>query len=79
MPGSKSMVLFTSRPLSSAVLAFLLLLLGLVIVSDLVPTSPNRKYVPGHEWVLAAASWALALFFGYCAAKGRNRKLRERG
>ena len=77
MPNFKSVALFSSRPLSSAVLALLLLVMGVVMLSGLVPISPNRKYFPGHEWLLAAVCWVLALFFGYCAAKGRNLKLRE--
>jgi uncharacterized protein (DUF486 family) len=64
--------LFSARPVASAVLAVLLLALGLLIVSDLVPTSPHRRYFPGHEWLLAIVSWGLALFIGYCAVKGRR-------
>ena len=78
MPISKSVALFAARPLSSAVLALLLLSMGLIMVSGLVPASPSRKYLPGHEWLLSAVCWALALFFGYCAAKGRSLKLRDR-
>lgn len=79
MPVSKSMVLFSSRPLASAVLAVLLLAMGLVFVSGLVPTSPNRKYFPGHEWLLAIVCFTLAMFIGYCAAKGRKPKRQEEG
>lgn len=74
MPGSKSVALFAARPLSSAVLALLFLSMGLIMVTGLVPMSANRKYFPGHEWLFAAACCALALFFGYCAAKGRSLK-----
>jgi hypothetical protein len=77
MSSSRSVALFASRPLSSAVLALLLVLLGLVIVSGLVPASPNRKYFPGHDWLLASVCWAVAAFFGYCAAKGRHLKRRK--
>ncbi|MEO6659939.1 MAG: hypothetical protein ABIN44_06405 [Burkholderiaceae bacterium] len=78
MPGSNSVALFSSRPLSSVVLAALLLVMGLVFVSGVVPLSPKRPYFPGHEWLLAIVCWALAVFFGYCAAKGRKpRKGRE--
>ena len=54
MPDPKSVALFSSRALSSAVLAFLLLVMGPIIVSGLVPASPNHKYFPGHEGLLAA-------------------------
>jgi hypothetical protein len=79
MRSSKSVVLFSSRPLASAVLAVLLVAIGLIFVSGLVPTSPNHKYFPGHEWLLAIVCWALALFIGYCAAKGRKPERQEEG
>jgi bacteriorhodopsin len=78
MSNSKSIKLFSARPRSSAVLAVLLLIMGLVFFSGLVPTSPNHKYFPGHEWFMAIACWALAMFFSYCAAKGRKPKRQER-
>ena len=74
MNSSRAVAMFSSRPRASMVLAVLLLVLGLMIVSGLVPTPPNRQYFPGHEWLLAIVSWALALFFGYCAARGRKHK-----
>jgi hypothetical protein len=77
MPSSKSVAPFSSRPLASAVLAVLLLVMGLVFVSGLVPTSPNRKYFLGYEWLLATVCWVLALFFGYFAANGRRPKPHE--
>lgn len=77
MQSSKSVALFSSRPLASAVLAVLFLIVGLAFVSGLVPTSPNHKYFPGHEWLLAIVCWALALFVGYCAVKGREPKQLE--
>jgi hypothetical protein len=77
MSSSRSVALFASRPWSSAVLALLFVVIGLVVVSGLVPESPNRKYFPGHEWLLASVCWILALFFGYCAARGRALKLRK--
>lgn len=79
MPSSKSVVLFSSRPLASTVLAVLLLAMGLLFVSGLMPTSSNRKYFPGHEWLLAILCWALAMFIGYCAAKGRKPRRQEEG
>lgn len=68
-----SIALFSARPRSSAVLAVLLLVLGLVCVSGLVPLSPNRRYFPGHAWLLASVCWVLAGFLGWCAARGRHR------
>lgn len=68
---------FTGRPRSSAVLALLLVLLGAVFVSGLVPTSPNRPYFAGHAWLLASACWVLAGFFAYCAMKSRSSSSSE--
>ena len=79
MSSPKSVVLFSSRPRASAVLAVLFLAMGLVFVSGLVPTSPNRKHFPGHELLLAIVCWALAVFIGHCAAKGRKPKRHEEG
>lgn len=62
--------LFTARPLSSLVLALLLVLLGVVAVSGLVPASGNRTYFSGHEWLLAAVCWLMSAFFTFCAIKG---------
>lgn len=77
MPGSKLLTLFSSRPFSSAVLAALLLVLGLLFASGLVPTSSNRKYFTGHEWLLAMVCWVMSSFFGYCSAKGYKARLHK--
>lgn len=61
---------FVDRPRSSAVLALLLVVMGIIFVSGLLPVSLNRKYFAGHEWLLASLCWALALAFGYCAFRG---------
>ncbi|MGA7750315.1 MAG: hypothetical protein WCA63_09220 [Gallionella sp.] len=65
-----SLKLFADRPRSSALLALLCVVLGVVFISGLVPLSPNRRYFPDHEWLLAALCWALAALFGYCATIG---------
>ena len=70
MSFSSSLELFVSRPRSSAVLALLMVLLGVILVSGLVPPSPNRRYFPGHEWLLASLCWALAVLFAVCAFRG---------
>ena len=61
---------FVDRPRSSAALALLLVVMGIISISGLLPVSPNRKYFAGHEWLLASLCWALALTFGYCAFRG---------
>lgn len=61
---------FVERPWLSALLAVLMLLLGLLFVNGGIPRSPNRWYVPGHEWIMASVSWGLALFWGSCARLG---------
>ena len=70
MPHPNSPEPFIAQPRSSALLASLLVLMGVAFVSGIVPTSPNHTYFPGHEWVIAAGCWILALFFAYCAMKG---------
>ena len=65
-----SLELFVARPRSSAVLALLFIVLGIVSISGLVPLSTNRRYFPAHEWLLASLSWVLAVLFGYCALIG---------
>ena len=54
---SNTLDLFTARPLSSLVLALLLVLLGVVAVSGLVPASDSRRYFAGHKWLLATVCW----------------------
>lgn len=65
-----SLELFVTRPRSSAVLAILCVVLGIVSISGLVPLSPNRWYFPGHEWLMATLGGVLAFIFGSCAFKG---------
>jgi VIT1/CCC1 family predicted Fe2+/Mn2+ transporter len=67
---------FAARPWLSAVLALLSLTLGAVAISGLVPLSPYRWYFPGHAWLLAAATFALAAFFGYWAYTGMKSQSR---
>ncbi len=67
---SKTLDLFTSRPLSSLVLALLMVLLGVVAVSGIVPASDIRRYFAGHEWLLAAVCWLMAAIFTFSAIKG---------
>ena len=71
-----SLELFVDRPRSSAVLALILVVMGLVSISGFVPLSPNRWYFAGHVWLLASLCWALAAFFGYCAITGLKSRLR---
>ena len=71
-----SLELFVARPRSTAVLALLFIVLGIVFISGLVPLSPNRRYFPGHEWILALLSWALAVLFGTCALIGKKSRPR---
>jgi hypothetical protein len=71
-----SLELFVDRPRSSAVLALILVVMGLVSISGLVPLSPNRRYFAGHEWLLALLCWVLAVLFGYCGITGLKSRLR---
>ena len=70
--------MFIERPRSTAVLATLFVVLGVVSASGLIPLSENRRYFPGHEWLLAGLCWACAVVLAYCAGIGLNsRALRE--
>ena len=62
--------LFSRRPIPTALLAIVVAGLGFVFVSGWVPASANRRYFSGHEWLMAAACWGLALFFAYCCYRG---------
>jgi hypothetical protein len=67
---SNTLNLFTARPLSSLVLALLMVLLGVVAVSGIIPASGSRRYFAGHEWLLAAVCWLIAALFTFSAIKG---------
>ena len=62
--------LFSRRPFLTALLAIVVAGLGFVFVSGWIPDSSNRRYFPGHQWLMAAGCWSLALFFGYCCYRG---------
>jgi len=75
-----SLKVFVAKPWSSAALALLCLVIGIVSIRGLVPLSPDRSYFPGHQWVLALLSWLLVVLFACCAAKGfkmRSRPARD--
>lgn len=57
--------LFSQRPIATALLALVVAGLGFVFVSGWVQDFPNRRYFPGHEWLIATGCWGLALFFAY--------------
>lgn len=65
-----SLGVFVERPRRTALLALLLVVLGVISISGLVPLSANRQYFPGHAWLLAGLCWAVAISLGYCAAIG---------
>jgi hypothetical protein len=69
---------FAARPGLSAVLAALIVLLGVLLVSGRVPVSPNRHSVAGQGWILALGCGVLAAFFANCARLGFGRRGRER-
>jgi hypothetical protein len=55
----------------------LLVVLGAVATSGLVPASSSRTYFVGHEWLLAAVCWLMAAFFTFCAIKGWRLSARK--
>ena len=74
MKAHPAIELFAARPRSTAVLAALLVCLGAVALSGWIPTSPNHRYFPGHEWFLASLCWVLAVVFAHCARVGLRRQ-----
>lgn len=62
--------LFSAAPRTSCLLALFFIVLGVIAISGVLPVSENRKYFPGHDWVLALISWGTAVFFGYCGFMG---------
>ena len=63
---------FSARPTSSLVLAIVMLVIGGVFISGLLPTS--QKYIAGHDWYMAALCGAGAVFFIYCAVLGIRQR-----
>ena len=68
---------FAARPWSSLVLALLMLCLGALVLSGWIPSSPNRRYFPGHEWVLASLCGVVGLFFAHCARVGLGKQKQQ--
>ena len=65
----------SSQPWGSLVLAVLTLLAGGLFASGWLP--PAKKYLPGHDWVMAAVCVLLALLFTYCAVVGFRKRSNE--
>ena len=74
-----SLDLFKSKPRSSVALAALCLILGILNLSDWIPSSPNRPFQHEFGWVMTVLSLALAGLFAYCAVVGFRRLRRSRG
>jgi hypothetical protein len=68
---------FAARPWLSAVLAGLVILLGILSVSGWVPVSPNRRFIADHAWVMGLGCAALAVYFANCARIGFGRRRGE--
>jgi Na+/melibiose symporter-like transporter len=63
---------FCARPWASLCLAVLVLAIGALFVSGLLPKS--QKYVAGHEWYMGAVCFAGAAFFTYCCLRGIRQR-----
>jgi len=59
---------FSARPWASLFLAVLVLAIGALFVSGLLPRS--QKYVSGHETYMGVLCFAGAAFFTYCCIRG---------
>jgi uncharacterized membrane protein YphA (DoxX/SURF4 family) len=65
---------FVAHPKSSTVLAVLLIVIVIAFVSGWFSDSPNRRYFPGHYWLMAGLSWLVAFFFLANAFLGFKQK-----
>jgi len=63
---------FSARPWASLLLAVLMLAIGALFVSGLLPKS--QKYIADHEWYMGALCLAGAAFFAYCAVLGIRQR-----
>jgi uncharacterized membrane protein YdfJ with MMPL/SSD domain len=63
---------FSARPWASLLLAVLVLAIGALFLSGLLPKS--QKYISGDEWYMAALCFAGAAFFIYCAVLGIRQR-----
>jgi hypothetical protein len=63
---------FSARPWGSLLLAVLVLAIGALFVSGLLPKS--QKYLVDHEWYMGALCFAGATFFAYCAVLGIRQR-----
>ncbi len=68
--------LFAKRPISTAALAIIIAGLGFIFVGGLVPPTPNYRYLPGHEWIMATVCWGFSLFLAYSSYLGFRGKSR---
>jgi NADH:ubiquinone oxidoreductase subunit H len=78
MTGRSASEEFAARPWLSAVLAGLVIVIGILFMSGWVPASPNRRYFTSHAWLMTLACAALAVYFANCARIGFGRRRRER-
>ncbi len=63
---------FSSQPWRSLMLALFVLLIACLFLSGWLP--PAKKYLPGHEWLMAVVCSGLALFFAICAFIGFRKR-----
>ena len=73
-----SIGLFKSKPRASVALAVLCLALGVLNLTDWIPSSPNRPFRQEFGWVMTALSLVLAGLFAYCAFVGFRCIKRDR-
>ncbi len=69
--------LFSAQPLACVFMAVLFVLMGVALPAGWIPPSSVRRYLPGHEWVMAALCIAAASFFVYCLLVGVRARKKE--
>jgi hypothetical protein len=66
--------LFSKQPYACLILAGLFAVIGLALLFELIPASPNRPSAAHTQWIIEALCACAACFFVYCAIVGLRAK-----
>jgi len=75
---ARTIRLLSAQPWACVFLATLFALVGVAFAAGWVPVSSVRRYLPGHEWIMAAICGVVAAFFAYCALTGLRSRNKTR-
>jgi hypothetical protein len=66
--------LFSKQPYACLILAGLFAAIGVMLLLDLLPASPNKPSAAHTQWILELMCACAACFFVYCAIVGLRAK-----